>query len=944
MYNHLDPFDWEDGIDLYQSGKVKSIQDYTGLLSAKVENFGPRAFDTRLKFHPNGKVIQWFECSCIKNRKSGAFCEHLIALMVHIDREIPSLFENLDKKIPIKLPTIRKKASQKLPTEEGLQKASQEKIDRSASNPFMSFVEKGNIASIKQSKSPGKLTISFEIKSGLTDSFDLDIDSSAKLIENSEYKDVYKKSAQNLSFFPHLAFPAIHIQELDDTIVLERVIAIKAPEEVAKKISDSTKVKCGLSMLCELGKEENTTFTTLTFPYKKMEDHFGKDTVFVPGAGYFKYDTSKVAGNWFEMPYQKKLKDNEAGKLIEEGFASLLGSSTVIASKDLKSRTIITPELQTIEVKKHVGSWFFLDPRYGNGEHSISMMELIKEAREKKKKYIQAKGAWFKIPDAISSYDWSLDSDDELLKLDAIGLIRFKASIGEFDSAEGSKEVLSKLNTNLNFNNNIELPSLSKTNLNLRNYQSEGLKWLWWLYSHGLHGLLADDMGLGKTHQSMGLMSAIQTHEKGEPKFLVICPTTVLEHWEDKIVEFAPNLKPIKYHGPKRKMAFDYIKTDRNTLITSYGILLRDIKMLSEIEWNTVILDEAHMIKNSGTSTYKAVCKLNSKMRVCLTGTPIENDLTELKTIYDFMIPGYLGSDAYFKKKFLKPLTRSEQETREEKSEEEKEAAKEIQVQLQKLIHPLKMRRTKQEVLADLPDKIEDLRHCMLSDEQVALYRDTVSLKSSPIIDALENDGAPIPYMHVFATLQLLKQICNHPALVTGRSWKTHESGKFELFKELLNEALGSNHKVVIFTQYVGMINIISDYLNSLEVGHAVLTGATRNRGKLIEEFQTDPKCKVFVGSLLAGGVGIDLTAASVVIHYDRWWNASKESQATDRVHRIGQKRAVQVIKMVTKGTLEEKIDQMINNKKKLFEKYMDKDEELFKKLTKQELIELLSG
>ena len=168
-----------------------------------------------------------------------------------------------------------------------------------------------------------------------------------------------------------------------------------------------------------------------------------------------------------------------------------------------------------------------------------------------------------------------------------------------------------------------------------------------------LHGLLADDMGLGKTHQSMALLSAAQQMvepSKDAPKFLVVCPTTVLEHWEDKIIEFSPRLRPIKYHGPKRRPAFDFIKKDDHTLITSYGVLLRDVKLLSSIDWDVLILDEAHIIKNNSTATYKAVCKINSKMRLCLTGTPIENELSELKTLYDFMIPGYLGSDKYFKK------------------------------------------------------------------------------------------------------------------------------------------------------------------------------------------------------------------------------------------------------------------------------------------------------
>jgi SNF2 family DNA or RNA helicase len=253
------------------------------------------------------------------------------------------------------------------------------------------------------------------------------------------------------------------------------------------------------------------------------------------------------------------------------------------------------------------------------------------------------------------------------------------------------------------------------------------------------------------------------------------------------------------------------------------------------------------------------------------------------------------------------------------------------------------MRRTKGEVLPDLPAKVEDLRHCALSDEQVRMYREIIAMKAMPLVQQLQDEASPIPYLHVFATLTMLKQICNHPALLTDKpNYKAHESGKFELLKELLDEAIGSGHKIVIFSQYVGMIRLITDYLADAGIGHVTLTGQTKNRGEVIKAFQTTPELKVFCGSLLAGGIGIDLTAASVVIHYDRWWNATKENQATDRVHRIGQNKNVQVMKLVTRGTLEEKIDRMIQAKRELFERFMDKDEEVFKTLSRQELIELL--
>jgi SNF2 family DNA or RNA helicase len=259
------------------------------------------------------------------------------------------------------------------------------------------------------------------------------------------------------------------------------------------------------------------------------------------------------------------------------------------------------------------------------------------------------------------------------------------------------------------------------------------------------------------------------------------------------------------------------------------------------------------------------------------------------------------------------------------------------------LIYPFKLRRTKENVLPDLPAKVEDIRHCALSEEQVKMYRDIIALKAQPLVEALKDEQAQVPYLHVFATLTLLKQICNHPALIKeDKNYKKYESGKFELFKELLQEAFDSNHKVVVFSQYVSMIQIIDEYLTDIGVQHVVLTGQSRNRGDIIKKFQEDPNTKVFCGSLLAGGIGIDLTAASLVIHYDRWWNASKENQATDRVHRIGQQKNVQVLKLVTRGTLEEKIDKLIRAKAELFDKFVDQDEDIFKALSRHDLIELL--
>ena len=667
----------------------------------------------------------------------------------------------------------------------------------------------------------------------------------------------------------------------------------------------------------------------LFFTLKSTSKYLGKEYFFVPDVGYFPLSKDTPGSAWNELPLTRTFKEDEAAEFILSRYSGYLGPANVWVDESLMNQVVMeAPRLSEVEILEDVNGWFRLDPKYGKGKTSISMAALMQHLKKKKRNFIRAGDVWMKIPEFVTQFPWQLDDNGEALKVDTIGMLRLKAAMGDFDQFAGSKTLLNKLRGRLDFDPEMATPEMSASKLNLRGYQEVGLKWLWWLYRNGLHGLLADEMGLGKTHQAMALMTAIQK-ETPDAKFMVICPTTVLDHWLDKAVAFCPNLNPMKYHGTARLSLLNKMEQECSLLITSYGVLLRDIKHLGAIGWKALILDEAHFVKNHETATYQAVCKVKSQIRVCLTGTPMENDLSELKNIFDFLVPGYLGSNEFFKRNYMSPISDG--------------SAPEAELGLQKLIYPFKMRRTKVQVLPDLPAKVEDVRHCALSDEQVRLYREIVAMKAKPLVDQLQDENSSVPYLHVFATISLLKQVCDHPALILENAdYRKHESGKFELLKELLDEALGSGHKIVIFTQYLGMVKIIQSYLTDKKIGHEVLTGQTRNRGEVIERFQKDPNSKIFIGSLLAGGIGIDLTAASEVIHYDRWWNASKENQATDRVHRIGQEKNVQVLKLISRGTLEEKIDSIIAAKAALFEKFMDRDEDVFKNLSRQELIDLL--
>jgi SNF2 family DNA or RNA helicase len=517
------------------------------------------------------------------------------------------------------------------------------------------------------------------------------------------------------------------------------------------------------------------------------------------------------------------------------------------------------------------------------------------------------------------------------IKLSRLELFRLQSTSKVSAEVKGEVERAALLKRMLALKPARPLPVLKGLASSLRPYQKRGVEWLRFLFENVLGGLLCDDMGLGKTHQVMALMLALREKERVTGPFLVACPTTVLSHWRNKILEHAPGLKAELFHGGQRDL--DEILTNGDVVITSYGILRNDIDQLENTPFALAVFDEIQYIKNPHTKAYAAAQNLKAEVKLGLTGTPIENSLVELKALFDLTVPGYLGSDKEFQTRYIKSI--------------ELEPDGTSRGELSRLVSPFTLRRLKKTVLEQLPEKIEDIRTCTLSDDQTKLYRDAISSRGKGLMEVLKSGEKPVPYMHVFALLTLLKQICNHPAMVDGRldDYERYQSGKWDLFKELLSESLDSGQKVVVYSQFVGMIRIIEKILHDWGVGFVTLTGASRKRGEIISRFNEDPNIRTYVGSLRAGGTGVDLIAASVVIHYDRWWNAAKEDQATDRVHRIGQKRGVQVFKLVTEGTLEEKISAIIEKKRELMESVVREDDPgLLKIFSREELINILSA
>jgi SNF2 family DNA or RNA helicase len=517
---------------------------------------------------------------------------------------------------------------------------------------------------------------------------------------------------------------------------------------------------------------------------------------------------------------------------------------------------------------------------------------------------------------------------DGTVTLSKAEILQFRSSTAPVEFT-GNNKLINEIRSLLDFKPIAELEPQSIYTGILRPYQKIGVQWMLFLYDNNFGGLLCDDMGLGKTHQMLSFIAYIKEHRKKNASILVVCPTSVLGHWQKIIETFAPSLHITVFNSQNKKQELDN-KVD--IVITSYTIMRNHDIALSKASFDLVIYDEAHMLKNRTTASYNSASFIQAPMKMALTGTPVENKINDLKALFDLAMPGLLSKKD------------SSGETIDSFVDDNDYINPDF---LKKVTEPFILRRLKESVLLELPPKIIDNRTCSLSNDQYSSYQSLLELNATPLLNQLNDNGSDIPYMHIFALLNNLKRLCCHPALQNENPLENYEQlecDKWELFKELIDECIESGQKVVVFSQYLDMIAIIDHYLTNMSIGHTILTGSSKNRDLIVKQFTEDPECRVFVGSLKAGGVGIDLIAASVVIHYDRWWNAAKEDQATDRVHRIGQKQGVQVVKIITEGTVEEKIDKIIEAKKNLANELLTEDSpDTVKVFSREELIDLLS-
>ncbi len=488
-------------------------------------------------------------------------------------------------------------------------------------------------------------------------------------------------------------------------------------------------------------------------------------------------------------------------------------------------------------------------------------------------------------------------------------------------------------------------PALGDLEPVLRPYQKEGVAWLRFLREHGFGGILADEMGLGKTLQVLAHLLVLKRNGEQDRKTqpapsLVVCPSSLVFNWAAEAARFTPQLRTLAIHGSDRRDLFSAMGS-HDLLITSYALLRRDAENYRGMIFDSLILDEAQHIKNRQTQNAQAVKSIRARHRLVLTGTPLENSVLDLWSIFDFLMPGYLGVAKDFRERYEVPIAR------------EKDGA--VQERLARRVQPFMLRRLKREVAKDLPEKIEQVGYCDMSEAQAALYQQILEASRAEIVNAVGADGLARSRMVVLTALLRLRQICCDPRLLklekvneetpaTPAEKELLRSGKLELFDELLEEILDGGHRVLVFSQFTTMLGLLRQQLDQQGIGYCYLDGSTKDRAAVVQRFQTDGSVPVFLISLKAGGVGLNLTGADTVIHFDPWWNPAVEAQAADRAHRIGQKKVVTSYKLITRGTVEEKILNLQQRKKSVIDAMLGDEQQLAETLTWNEIQELISS
>ena len=618
---------------------------------------------------------------------------------------------------------------------------------------------------------------------------------------------------------------------------------------------------------------------------------------------------------------------------VQHQLPTVTGQYEVYYAPGFEERFKSRPPLKPLI---HLGAegldWFHFDVRYKSDGIEVEFtQEDIRRQLSQGKKYVQLKNGEI-LPIDVGEFTRVKEMLDEF-EGEAKQLSAFHSPfLIEEAARKGLKmtfnESFRQLHEKLKGFNSIE-PVKSPPSLKgvLRDYQHKGLDWLEFLKGFRFGGILADEMGLGKTLQVLALIKNLADAGERLP-CLVVCPTTLVWNWQAEVNKFVPDLKVVVPQGPQRRAQIEGIK-DGDLVITSYGLLRRDAVYYEKISFNYMILDEAQNIKNRNTQNARMSKKIQSRYRLVMTGTPMENSIADLWSIFDFLMPGFLGGYERFRNRYELPILRDQN--------------KQVLEMLGRKIKPFMLRRLKKEVIKELPERIEQVSFCELEPTQYKCYEQMLVLARKEVVREIKAQGFNKSRMKILTIILRLRQICCHPQLA-GVKWghRLSISGKLNLLKETLREALSGGHKVLIFSQFVGMLEIIAEYLTKEGIVFEYMDGSTRDRRGAVDRFNSSEEVKVFLLSLKVGGVGLNLTSADTVILFEPWWNPAVEDQAIDRAHRIGQKSTVMAYKLICKGTIEEKILELQKRKKNLIDSLVIAEEGIAKKLGLEDIKFLL--
>ena len=655
---------------------------------------------------------------------------------------------------------------------------------------------------------------------------------------------------------------------------------------------------------------------------------------------------AKLAGSYFQYADEEKNllyipeEDEEAQyRLLSTGIAQFQQIAEVYISESLKRLRVLKSPKITMGITRNSG---LLDITLQTERLEPGELEGLLSSYRRRRKYYRLKnGDFLELEDnglsAVAELAEGLELSVEELEEGHIRVPEYRSfyldqvlreneGIVEVKRSSSYKAFLRSMK-NVE-DSDYEVPA--GLNAELRPYQKFGFRWLMTLGAMGFGGILADDMGLGKTVQAIAYLVAVKENYEGDAprRSLIICPASLVYNWESEIHRFAPGLTVETVVGGAGSRKEKIRKSRVDILLTSYDLLKRDVEAYQEALFDTVFVDEAQNIKNHGTQTAKAVKALGCARRLALTGTPIENSLSELWSIFDFLMPGFLGGYKHFKEKYEQPVAARQDEVAAER--------------LRRMIRPFILRRLKEEVLKELPDKLEEVVYSRMETAQREIYEARVQ----KLLDSLSRQSQEeyrVGKLQILAELTHLRQLCCDPSLV----YENYNGGaaKVDTCVELVNNAVEAGNKVLLFSQFTSMLDIIRRRLDEAGIGYYILTGSTskEKRNELVKSFNGDGP-PVFLISLKAGGTGLNLTAASIVIHFDPWWNQAAQNQATDRAHRIGQQQVVTVYKLIMKDTLEEKILEMQERKAGLSEEIMA-DGSISEVIgAKEEFMEILRG